>query len=69
MQEEALVGALSDILWRAGDRQHVVLCLTQENIYLTENPEFQADGCTERVRMEELGLVRVMGWVEGDEKM
>lgn len=49
MQEEALVGALSDILWRAGDRQHVVLCLTQENVYLTENPEFQADGCTERV--------------------
>ncbi|XP_063841873.1 inactive ubiquitin carboxyl-terminal hydrolase MINDY-4B-like isoform X2 [Scylla paramamosain] len=49
MQEEALVGALSDILWRAGDRQHVVLCLTQENTYLTENPEFQADGCTERV--------------------
>ncbi|XP_045137034.1 inactive ubiquitin carboxyl-terminal hydrolase MINDY-4B-like isoform X2 [Portunus trituberculatus] len=49
MQEEALVGALSDILWRAGDRQHVVLCLTQENTYLTENPEFQADGCTERI--------------------
>lgn len=58
MQEEALVGALSDILWRAGDRQHVVLCLTQENTYLTENPEFQGDGCTERVR-------RVMGEVEG----
>ncbi|XP_050726208.1 inactive ubiquitin carboxyl-terminal hydrolase MINDY-4B-like isoform X2 [Eriocheir sinensis] len=48
-QEEALVGSLSDILWRAGDRQHVVLCLTQENTYLTENPEFQGDGCTERI--------------------
>ncbi|KAG7169479.1 Inactive ubiquitin carboxyl-terminal hydrolase MINDY-4B-like 2 [Homarus americanus] len=48
-QEEALVGALSDILWRAGERQHAVLCLAQENIYVNDTPSYQSDGCTERI--------------------
>ncbi|XP_053634002.2 inactive ubiquitin carboxyl-terminal hydrolase MINDY-4B-like [Cherax quadricarinatus] len=48
-QEEALVGALSDILWKAGERQHAVLCLTQENVYVNDSSSYQTDGCTERI--------------------
>ncbi|XP_071530561.1 inactive ubiquitin carboxyl-terminal hydrolase MINDY-4B-like isoform X2 [Panulirus ornatus] len=48
-QEEALVGALSDILWKAGERQRAVLCLTQDNIYITDDTSYQSDGCTEKI--------------------
>lgn len=44
------MGALSDILWKAGDRQRAVLCLTQDTVYLKDEPSvYQSDGCTERV--------------------
>ncbi|XP_045615324.1 inactive ubiquitin carboxyl-terminal hydrolase MINDY-4B isoform X2 [Procambarus clarkii] len=52
-QEEALAGALSDILWKAGERQHAVLCLTQENVYVKDFPSYQSDGCTERIHIFE----------------
>ncbi|XP_069943597.1 inactive ubiquitin carboxyl-terminal hydrolase MINDY-4B-like isoform X2 [Cherax quadricarinatus] len=48
-QIDSLVGALSDILWKAGERKHAVLCLTQEEIFVSNHPSFMEDGCTEKI--------------------
>ncbi|XP_071530558.1 inactive ubiquitin carboxyl-terminal hydrolase MINDY-4B-like [Panulirus ornatus] len=48
-QIDALVAALSDILWKAGERQHAVLCLTNDDIYINEDPSYLDDGCTEKI--------------------
>ncbi|XP_042221215.1 inactive ubiquitin carboxyl-terminal hydrolase MINDY-4B-like [Homarus americanus] len=54
-QMDSLVAALSDILWKAGERQHAVLCLTQEENYVNDNPSYIYDGCTEKVRLMPAG--------------
>ncbi|XP_076033668.1 inactive ubiquitin carboxyl-terminal hydrolase MINDY-4B-like [Oratosquilla oratoria] len=48
-QEEALVGALSDILWKVGERQQAVLCLPQQTSHIVEAPGYAMDGCTEKI--------------------
>ncbi|KAK7085631.1 DUF4205, partial [Halocaridina rubra] len=48
-QEDSLVGAISDILWKAGDRQMAVLCLTQETSYINDSATYQTDGVTEKI--------------------
>lgn len=52
-QEDALVEALADVLWQAGGRTGAFLCLTQENVYLTTDEDYQCDGCTERLHIFE----------------
>ncbi|XP_064112362.1 inactive ubiquitin carboxyl-terminal hydrolase MINDY-4B-like [Macrobrachium nipponense] len=53
-QEDSLIAALSDILWKAGDRQSAVLCLTQGNVYVNDCSSYQTDGCTEKIHTFEL---------------
>ncbi|XP_047490962.1 inactive ubiquitin carboxyl-terminal hydrolase MINDY-4B-like [Penaeus chinensis] len=48
-QEDCLVGALSDILWKVGDRQRAVLCLTQDEVHVNDSQLYRGDGCTERI--------------------
>ena len=54
-QVEALLGALSDVLWTAGGRQRAVLCLTHsEVLHSHDDPQYLNDGCTEKVTTEPL---------------
>ncbi|XP_045615562.1 inactive ubiquitin carboxyl-terminal hydrolase MINDY-4B-like [Procambarus clarkii] len=48
-QVDALVGALSDILWKAGERKHAVLCLTRDEVHVSDDPCYMEDGCTEKI--------------------
>lgn len=51
-QVEALLGALSDMLWTAGGRQGAVLCLAHSEVNSSDDPQYMNDGCTEKVRVD-----------------
>ncbi|XP_050726307.1 inactive ubiquitin carboxyl-terminal hydrolase MINDY-4B-like isoform X2 [Eriocheir sinensis] len=54
-QVEALIGALSDVLWTAGGRQQAVLCLAHGDANTSDDPQYMDDGCTEKVVTFNLG--------------
>lgn len=50
MQQEALVSALTEIIWKAGGGQSCVLCLPNTSIsHLSDSEGFNQDGVTEKV--------------------
>ncbi|XP_063842046.1 inactive ubiquitin carboxyl-terminal hydrolase MINDY-4B-like isoform X1 [Scylla paramamosain] len=54
-QVEALLGALSDMLWTAGGRQGAVLCLAHSEGNSSDDPQYMNDGCTEKIVVFQLG--------------
>ena len=55
IQQDALVYALSDMIWKAGNGKTAVICLPQPNAaYVTSSPQFNEDGLTEKVNFESL---------------
>ncbi|XP_077204801.1 inactive ubiquitin carboxyl-terminal hydrolase MINDY-4B [Paroedura picta] len=50
-QEKALVEALTDILWTAGEGQKATICLVSHNTYWTPSIDYKVDDFTERVRL------------------
>uniref|UniRef100_A0ACB8FAQ2 Uncharacterized protein n=1 Tax=Sphaerodactylus townsendi TaxID=933632 RepID=A0ACB8FAQ2_9SAUR len=50
-QEKALVAALTDILWKAGEGQKATVCLVTSDTYLTPSIDYKVDNFTERVQL------------------
>ncbi|XP_060130462.1 inactive ubiquitin carboxyl-terminal hydrolase MINDY-4B isoform X5 [Zootoca vivipara] len=50
-QEKALVAALADILWVAGEGQKATVCLVTSDTYFTPSIDYKADHFTERVQL------------------
>ena len=48
-RKEALVKALSEILWRAGSHQEAKVCLMQEKSIFTTDVRYRPDNITEKV--------------------
>lgn len=48
-QEECLAWALSEVIWKAGEKQKATLCLLQEDDALENTEFFRGDGVTEKV--------------------
>nr|XP_056706367.1 inactive ubiquitin carboxyl-terminal hydrolase MINDY-4B [Euleptes europaea] len=50
-QEKALVAALTDILWTAGEGQKATICLVSNETYMTPSIDYKVDNFTERVQL------------------
>lgn len=49
IQKEALVAAVSEIIWRAGSGQGILCLPSKSLVHLPESPQFNQDGVTEKV--------------------
>lgn len=50
MQQEALISALTDIVWKAGGGQSCILCLPDTSVcHVPDSENFNQDGVTEKV--------------------
>ncbi|XP_074158058.1 inactive ubiquitin carboxyl-terminal hydrolase MINDY-4B [Sminthopsis crassicaudata] len=52
-QKEALSAALADTLWKAGERQKLIICAISSETCFPSTRDFQADGFTERLQLFE----------------
>ena len=60
-QTEALWRAISDILWKIGDKKKVIVALPQETAYVSHSVAYFQDSVTEKVCMEAYtGTIRPM---------
>ncbi|XP_064112327.1 inactive ubiquitin carboxyl-terminal hydrolase MINDY-4B-like [Macrobrachium nipponense] len=50
-QEESLAVALTDFLWKAGERRLAVVCLCGDSFNVNSSEHYQSDGCTERIQI------------------
>lgn len=46
---EALVLAISDVLWRVGEKTKATVCLPQEKVYVQHSLNYFQDSVTEKV--------------------
>ncbi|KAI9555731.1 hypothetical protein GHT06_018246 [Daphnia sinensis] len=51
IQKEALVAAVSEIIWRAGSGQGILCLPSKSLIHVPESPQFNHDGVTEKLQL------------------
>ena len=48
-RKEALITALAEMIWRAGQRSRACVCLPEEQEIFTQTTDYKKDGITEKV--------------------